>query len=67
MLNIITFKKFLKFTPCKKMQSQHFCWPQARLLPANYEIFEVPVLVFARASGNAVSAVRPWDRGCFQT
>jgi hypothetical protein len=35
-----------------------------RLLPANYKIFEVPVLVFARASGNAVSAVRPWDRGC---
>jgi hypothetical protein len=34
-----------------------------RLLPANYKIFEVPVLVFARASGNAVSAVRPWDRG----
>ena len=22
------------------------------------------VLVFARASGNAVSAVRPWDQGC---
>ena len=45
----------------KKMQS---------LLPANYKIFEVPVLVFARAFGNAVSAVRPWDRGwcccCFK-
>jgi hypothetical protein len=38
----------------KKMQSQHFYWPQARLLPANYKIFEVPVLVFARAFGNAV-------------
>ena len=34
-----------------------------RLLPANYKIFEVPVLVFARAFGNAVSAVRPWNRG----
>jgi hypothetical protein len=34
-----------------------------RLLPANYKIFEVPVLDFARAFGNAVSAVRPWDRG----
>ena len=44
----------------KKMQNQHFI---IRLLPANYKIFEVPVLVFARASGNAVSAVRPWDRG----
>jgi hypothetical protein len=37
-----------------------------RLLPANYKIFEVPVLVFARAFGNAVSAVRPWDRGWLQ-
>jgi hypothetical protein len=34
-----------------------------RLLPANYKIFEVPVLVFAMAFGNAVSAMRPWDRG----
>jgi hypothetical protein len=31
----------------------HFYCPQARLLPANYKIFEVPVLVFARAFGNA--------------
>jgi hypothetical protein len=29
-----------------------------------YKIFEVPVLVFARVSGNAVSAAKPWDRGC---
>jgi hypothetical protein len=29
------------------MQSQHFYWLQARLLPANYKIFEVPVLVFS--------------------
>jgi hypothetical protein len=47
------------------MQSQHFYWPQARLLPANYKIFEVPVWVFARDFGNTVSAERPWDRGWY--
>jgi hypothetical protein len=60
MKNIISFEKFLKFTPCKKDAESAFL---LRLLPTNYKIFEVPVLVFARASGNAVSAVRPWDRG----
>ena len=60
----ISFKQFfIKFTPRKKDAESAFCWPQARLLPANYKIFEVPVLVFAKAFGNAVSAVRPWDRG----
>ena len=55
-----SFNKFLKFTPCKKRCRVSIL---LRLFPANYKIFEVPVSVFARASGNAVSAVRPWDRG----
>jgi hypothetical protein len=61
------FQEILKISLlAKKMLSQHLYRPQARLLPANYKIFEVPVLVFASAFGNAVSAVRPWDRGCLQ-
>jgi hypothetical protein len=48
------FQEILKISLlAKKMQSQHFYWPQARLLPANYKIFEVPVLVFARAFPSA--------------
>jgi hypothetical protein len=56
------FQEILKVHSCKKRCRVSIL---SRLLPANYKIFEVPVLVFARASGNAVSAVRPWDRGWF--
>ena len=54
------FREILKVHSLQKDAESAFL---LRLLPANYKIFEVPVLVFARASGNAVSAVRPWDRG----
>jgi hypothetical protein len=54
------FREILKVTLAKKDAESAFL---LRLLPANYKILEVPVLVFARASGNAVSAERPWDRG----
>ena len=57
---------FFQEIPCKTLLAKKDAESAflLRSLPANYKIFEVPVLVFARAFGNAVSAVRPWDRGC---
>ena len=49
--------------------SQPYLLVQVRVQFPHSIVFTRPiksllVLVFARASGNAVSAVRPWDRGC---
>jgi hypothetical protein len=66
-VNHYYFQVILKISfLAKKMQIESVFLLTARTFTSGklYKIFEVPVLVFARASGNAVSAAKPWDRGC---